>query len=312
MHRERMLAGMNTGFCGKSFARKKYMFCQIKCRLLLPLLFLGLLSACSISPKTAETTWQEQYDLGVRYLSDGNYEEAIIAFTAAIEIDPKQAPAYVGRGDAYFRADIYDKAEIDFLTAKELDPELDLQARLGALMLTAFKAAVQPLADSVDLAFTVDDIVLVETGIESAKAAYSERPYALSNLMNDGADDTVYTCFGMNGMPIPDGYKINQFGFLFAESTAGGGIYDIIIHDPSFTCMGGLHIGDSKETALSFFGFPGETPVGEVEWNLLNGATLTYSGTTADDFSLHYQIDDRSVNVQIANDTIYAISMKVV
>lgn len=46
-------------------------------------------------------TWQEQYDLGVRYLSEGNYEEAIIAFTAAIEIDPKQAPAYVGRGDAY-------------------------------------------------------------------------------------------------------------------------------------------------------------------------------------------------------------------
>lgn len=46
-------------------------------------------------------TWQEQYDLGVRYLSEKNYEEAIIAFTAAIEIDPKQAFAYVGRGNAY-------------------------------------------------------------------------------------------------------------------------------------------------------------------------------------------------------------------
>lgn len=39
--------------------------------------------------------------MGVRYLSEGNYEEAIIAFTAAIEIDPKRAEAYVGRGDAY-------------------------------------------------------------------------------------------------------------------------------------------------------------------------------------------------------------------
>lgn len=45
--------------------------------------------------------WQEQYDLGVRYLSDGNYEEAIIAFTAAIEIDPKQSVLYIGRADAY-------------------------------------------------------------------------------------------------------------------------------------------------------------------------------------------------------------------
>jgi len=54
---------------------------------------------CSCGAKNL--TWQEQYDLGVRYLSEGNYEEAIIAFTAAIEIDPKQALAYIGRGDAY-------------------------------------------------------------------------------------------------------------------------------------------------------------------------------------------------------------------
>lgn len=49
----------------------------------------------------AEVSWQEQYDLGVRYLSEGSYEEAILAFTAAIEIDPKQAPAYVGLADAH-------------------------------------------------------------------------------------------------------------------------------------------------------------------------------------------------------------------
>ena len=55
------------------------------------------LSACGQSGPT----WQEQYDLGVRYLSEGNYEEAIIAFTAAIEIDPKRPQAFIGRGDAY-------------------------------------------------------------------------------------------------------------------------------------------------------------------------------------------------------------------
>lgn len=57
-----------------------------------------LLSACA---KNAAATWQEQYDLGVRYLSEGNYREAIIAFTAAIEIDPKQADAYIGLADVY-------------------------------------------------------------------------------------------------------------------------------------------------------------------------------------------------------------------
>ena len=66
--------------------------------LLLALVLLLGLCACG---QNAEATWQEQYDLGVRYLSEGNYEEAIIAFTAAIEIDPKRAEAYIGRGDAY-------------------------------------------------------------------------------------------------------------------------------------------------------------------------------------------------------------------
>ena len=60
-----------------------------------------LLGLCACGAKESAPTWQEQYDLGVRYLEDGDYEEAIIAFTAAIEIDPKRAEAYVGRGDAY-------------------------------------------------------------------------------------------------------------------------------------------------------------------------------------------------------------------
>ena len=67
----------------------------ISCALLVLVL---LLSACS---QEAAATWQEQYDLGVRYLSEGNYREAVIAFSAAIEIDPKQADAYVGLADAY-------------------------------------------------------------------------------------------------------------------------------------------------------------------------------------------------------------------
>lgn len=50
-------------------------------------------------------TWQEQYDLGIRFLSEGNYEEAIIAFTAAIEIDPKQPEGYLGLADAYVAQD---------------------------------------------------------------------------------------------------------------------------------------------------------------------------------------------------------------
>lgn len=73
--------------------------------------FIGfLLSACLLvslaacGQKTAPAgapTWQEQYNLGIRYLSEGNYEEAIIAFSAVIDIDPKNTGALSGRGQAY-------------------------------------------------------------------------------------------------------------------------------------------------------------------------------------------------------------------
>ncbi len=93
-------------------------------------IFLLALCAC----KSTADRWQEKYDLGVRYLEEGNYEEAIIAFTAAIEIDPKQAPAYVGRGDAYIGSGETGKnlaeAQADYEMAIELD-EANAQAYLG-------------------------------------------------------------------------------------------------------------------------------------------------------------------------------------
>ena len=56
------------------------------------------------------SAWQEQYDLGVRYLSEGNYEEAVIAFTAAIEIDPRQEILYEQLSNAYLEMGNHNRA----------------------------------------------------------------------------------------------------------------------------------------------------------------------------------------------------------
>ena len=94
------------------------------------LLMMLLLTACG----QAAPTWQEQYDLGVRYLSEGNYEEAIIAFTAAIEIDPKRAEAYIERGNAYIgsgeTAETLAAALADYENAVSID-ETNAEAYLG-------------------------------------------------------------------------------------------------------------------------------------------------------------------------------------
>ena len=63
---------------------------------LLTALLLLSLAACG-----GKGSWQEQYDLGMRYLNEGSYQEAVIAFEAAIEIDPKRPEAYLGAAEAY-------------------------------------------------------------------------------------------------------------------------------------------------------------------------------------------------------------------
>ena len=69
----------------------------------------GVLALCLRGDDTP--TWQEQYDLGVRYLSEGRYEEAIIAFNAAIEIDPKREDAYLAMADVYMEQGNYEQAQ---------------------------------------------------------------------------------------------------------------------------------------------------------------------------------------------------------
>ena len=124
-------------------------------------------------------TWQEQYDLGVRYLAEGNYEEAIIAFTAAIEIDPKRAPAYVGRGDAYVKSGEMEEnlaaALADYEKAVELD-ETSAEAYLGLADVYIFQEnyekAIEILSQGLEI---IDDSKEILDSLERAKASYITR-----------------------------------------------------------------------------------------------------------------------------------------
>lgn len=78
--------------------------------------------------------WQEHYDLGMKYLREGNYQEAILSFNKAIEIDDKQAVVYIGRGNAYIglgeAEENLTKALADYEIAVSLD-ESNPEAYLG-------------------------------------------------------------------------------------------------------------------------------------------------------------------------------------
>lgn len=57
-----------------------------------------------------ERRLEKQLSLGDRYLSDLNYEEAVAAYQAAIEIDPMNVKGYEGLAEAYVGLEDYDKA----------------------------------------------------------------------------------------------------------------------------------------------------------------------------------------------------------
>ena len=99
---------------------------------ILVIVFTLLLCAC----EKKGTTWQEQYDLGMKYLNEKDYEEAVTAFQVAISIDPKQQPAYIGAADAYVGmagsgvdgVDVdkcYEVAEENYRKALDIDSETE-------------------------------------------------------------------------------------------------------------------------------------------------------------------------------------------
>ena len=99
--------------------------------LLLIVIFSVGLCACA---QSTEDRWQEQYNLGVRYLSEGDYEEAIIAFTAAIEIDPKRVDGYIGLADVYIALDDIEKAiDVLELAINNVGPEDLIQNKIDEI-----------------------------------------------------------------------------------------------------------------------------------------------------------------------------------
>lgn len=144
------------------------------------LLLLGM-TACGNNP----TTWQEQYDLGVRYLSEGNYEEAIIAFSAAIEIDSRQAVAYEQLSYAYQEIGDLDRAIEVLRAGYEVTGDDGLLESLELLQ--------QHLAQETNAFFLTEQSVYLADGtlVSQTKVAYDGDGY-----MTEKTETTLSTTTG--------------------------------------------------------------------------------------------------------------------
>lgn len=64
----------------------------------------------ALTANSAERRLADQMELGQRYLEELDYEQAVVAFEAAIAIDPKCEEAYMGIAEAYLQMGEYGKA----------------------------------------------------------------------------------------------------------------------------------------------------------------------------------------------------------
>jgi len=76
----------------------------------------------------------DHIDLGLDYLDQGQFDEAIAAFEAAIRLDPDDALAHYNLGRIYYLQDQMEQAAAAFEEAIQIDPEMaEAHTNLGAV-----------------------------------------------------------------------------------------------------------------------------------------------------------------------------------
>lgn len=190
--------------------------------LLFSLILMFSIVACG---KAAADGWQEQYDLGMRYLTEGNYEEAILAFTMAIEIDPKMPEAYLGAAEAYVALDDMDAA-IKILEMGVNNTESDeLKKFLNELKENISSEEVKSVLDPYYTYLSKKDYVslyhIINNEFVSKNTWYVLEHPELTGICYDGS--TISADLTGIGMKIIDGYYY-YYGSLEKGTPTGEGI----------------------------------------------------------------------------------------
>ena len=170
----------------------------------LSLILVLLLTACT----KADATWQEQYNLGIRYLSELEYESAIQAFTSAINIDPRQAQIYIALADVYIAQENIEKAKEILNQGKEsvndIAPIDEKIKNLKPEPELTVKSHVNEDRTSVISKFNSDGLIVDWTFFNADNTVDQHWVYAY--------DDIAMTVMYYDGNDTLTGYTVSEYG----------------------------------------------------------------------------------------------------
>ena len=208
-----------------------------------------LLTACGPSG-----TWDEHYDLGIKYLSDGNYKEAVIEFEAAIKIDDKKPEAYIGAANAYVGIEEYQKAIEVLKSGYEICDDEEIYAMLQKLQ---FEHGETDMTETFS-EWGIDDLMQLDEVTLNHKPIYS--------MSWDDAEKNVKSIYKARGVEYQidkneDGYS--GYGYapgLSIQITTGNGFPGLYVgyhknSDETYLGWRGIELGESQESVLTKLGF---------------------------------------------------------
>ena len=171
-------------------------------------LFLAVLLFCAQLCGCAEKslTLDDQLGLGARYPSKLDYENAVIAFTAAIKIDPMNVPAYIGRGDAYV------------FTAQALSDGITEPEQLSQEAITSYQNALEDYLTAIELGETDAELYRKAADVYTALGD----PYSVAGLLGENGpflENAIAVGSDSIALVRADG-ALWGLGFVYGEMSA--------------------------------------------------------------------------------------------
>ena len=147
------------------------------------------------------------FNRGTEYLAKGSYDQAILDFTEAIEINSNDADAYTNRANAYFRKKNYDQAILDFTKAIEIKPNF------FSIYLNRGNAYAKK--DNLDQAIS-DYTKAIEINPDFGQAYYSRGfAYLLKGDIDQANSD--YNKMKELNVPVDEGFRLMLESYQYKE-----------------------------------------------------------------------------------------------
>ena len=180
--------------------------------------------------KSPERRIQEQLDLGYKYLSELDYEQAVACFEAIIEIDPRNTDAYMGIVDAYRQSGDDEAA----LAAAERAYEATGESAFRDIIdeLTPDVPEPEPVAEPIDDTQPEDPAIEGLSGDPNEVVVDEYYAGATLTIYGDGrvritlTDVSIHVTYTVGKGTVEDNYM--EYGWV-VEATDGTNTFEVAV-----------------------------------------------------------------------------------